>query len=336
MVRAQNRRDRQVAAEAAAWLARIQDDTQRDAYAEALQSWLAEDSTHRAAFSKATCAWDLIAGAHHGVSLAKQDSAPSAWAERLRRSLRQPAAALIAVCLMVACLGTGFLFFRQFRPLHYETAPGEQISIVLEDGSRVSLNTRSAVDVDYTRGLRRVTLLTGEAMFEVSKDPKRPFIVRNGNREVKALGTTFVVRKDPDRLSVTLIEGHVAVSTVTPGSNVGIATLNPGDRLTLQSGTPIRRDRPQTESVTAWRKGDVVFDDVALKDAAAEINRYSTHNEITVAPEVGAMRISGVFTTRDEGEFAVAAATTLGLTIRLEGNRILLIPAVTPHELRQP
>lgn len=334
MVGGEAKRISGIEAEAAAWLARIQNDGRRDEYADALQDWLAADVAHRDAFAKATQAWELIAGAHQGVVLTEERRAASTWIGRRRRSLHAPAAALVAACVALAVLGGVFLHLRSDRPLHYETAPGEQISIVLNDGSRISLNTRSAVDVDYSKDVRRIALLSGEAMFEVSKDPNRPFIVRSGTREVRALGTTFVVRRDPQRLAVTLIEGHVNVSKLTSTASVTLATLNPGDRLTLDSADRFERDHPQPENVIAWRRGSVVFKDVSLDDAAAEINRYSTRHVVAVAPEVGRLRISGVFGTRDEGEFAIAAATALGLSIRQEGNRIILVSRIVPEELR--
>ncbi|MEP6869624.1 MAG: FecR domain-containing protein, partial [Novosphingobium sp.] len=173
MVTGYLRRNSPIEAEAAAWLARIQDDERRDDYAEALQAWLAADSAHRGAFTTATLAWELIAGAHQGVMLTDEEITEPTWVERLRQSWRVPVAALAAACFALVVVGGGLLYFRDKGPLHYETAPGEQISIVLDDGSRISLNTRSAVNVDYSKEARRITLLSGEAMFEVSKDPKR-------------------------------------------------------------------------------------------------------------------------------------------------------------------
>lgn len=326
--------DRRIEAEAAAWLARVQNEARREEYAPAFQSWLAADVAHRKAFAKATQAWELIAGAQQGALLSDDPLAIPMPSRTAHRNWSAPVAALVGACCVLLVIAAGLLHLFSAQPVHYATGPGEQTSIVLDDGSRISLNTRSAVDVDYSKKVRRIALLAGEAMFEVSKDPNRPFIVQTGNREVKALGTTFVVRRDPDRLSVTLIEGHVNLSEITAAKPIRIASLNPGDRIILKSGQQAQLDRPQPDYITAWRKGDVIFDDVALRDAAAEINRYSTRNTIEVAPEIGALRISGVFTTRDEGEFAVTAATVLGLSIRHDGDRIILLPQITPSELR--
>ena len=134
------------------------------------------------------------------------------------------------------------------------TKVGEQRTITLEDGTRVSLNTATRIRVDYDQAARRVWLVKGEALFEVAKRPQWPFIVTVGNREVVAVGTSFVVRRDGEGdMVVTLVEGKVAVSQV-PGSQsgsldagAGAVFLNPGYRLTFAGSAEPKLDRPAVE-----------------------------------------------------------------------------------------
>src|SRR4029077_19161785 len=88
---------------------------------------------------------------------------------------------------------------------------GERSLLVLADGSKVTLNTASAVHADYTGPERRVTLVRGEAFFDVAKDHTRPFVVSAGSRNVIAVGTAFDVRLQDRRVRVTLVEGKVRV-----------------------------------------------------------------------------------------------------------------------------
>src|SRR5690606_28626324 len=94
------------------------------------------------------------------------------------------------------------------------TGVGEQRTVTLEDGSRVSLNTATRLSLHFDRGVRRVRLQSGEALFEVARDPGRPFVVESGDRQVRALGTAFIVRRDAGRIAVTLMEGSVEVAPV--------------------------------------------------------------------------------------------------------------------------
>ena len=180
--------------------------------------------------------------------------------------------------------------------------------MLLDDGTRLTLNTNTRVSVHYSQGLRRVSLDHGEAMFEVAKNPQRPFIVEAGDEQVRALGTTFVVRHDTDRMDVLLIEGRVQVT-----SKSGTATreaapavvLQPGQRLSLRGPDVAQSlDRPPVEEVTAWRRSEAMFDNATLAEAVAEINRYGKTQVEISDPAVAALRVSGVFATRDPVEFA--------------------------------
>ena len=93
------------------------------------------------------------------------------------------------------------------------TGVGEQRTLTLEDGTRIQLNTDTRAVVRYDERLRRVELEKGEAMFEVARRPDWPFVVTAGDRQIRALGTAFVVRREAEVLAVTLVEGKV---TVTP------------------------------------------------------------------------------------------------------------------------
>ena len=89
--------------------------------------------------------------------------------------------------------------------------------LTLEDGTRATLNTDTRLTVRYDEYRRYIELSQGEALFEIAKDARRPFAVQVAGRQVLALGTSFLVRRDPGRLAVTLIDGKVSVSDV-PGA----------------------------------------------------------------------------------------------------------------------
>ncbi len=228
------------------------------------------------------------------------------------------------------------------------TAVGEQRQLVLEDGTRVFLNTDTSVVVKYNEQTRRVELRRGEALFNVAKQADWPFIVVAGDRQVRALGTSFVVRRDRQRLAVTLVEGKVTVSpeqgqSAGEGAGEGavvatqaepapqpaqlgkdVITLTPGQRLTFTRGAATKLDTPSVEKATAWRRGQVILDDTPLRAAADEMNRYNAIKLVVEDPEASALLINGLFQAGDSTHFANAVAQAYGLEVIERGDEIVL------------
>ncbi|MBL8267407.1 FecR family protein, partial [Steroidobacter sp.] len=178
-----------VRAEAAAWLARLHGPG-RDAEFEAgLQRWLREKPANARAFERMTDSWELA------TSVAAGQFPRRTVRERPAPSLRWALAAGVAVIGMLVAVAVHLMT----RAPSYATLIGEQRTVRLDDGSRISLNSLSRIVVDYSSRQRLVRLEEGEAYFEVASNPRRPFVVVAGNREVTAVGTTFTVRHEPDR-----------------------------------------------------------------------------------------------------------------------------------------
>jgi len=116
----------------------------------------------------------------------------------------------IAASALIAALAGGAWWQSVHYPL-YSTDTGERRSITLADGSTVDLNARSRLRIEFTKGERRVVLLEGQALFQVSKDKNRPFIVSSGDATVRAVGTQFDVYRKATGTTVTVLEGRVAV-----------------------------------------------------------------------------------------------------------------------------
>jgi transmembrane sensor len=298
-------------AEASAWLARLHS-PQRCAETEAaLQDWLRADEAHEAAFERATGLWDILP-----VAAAIAEIGP-----RPRHSSRFVPVALAASLL--ALVGAGAIGVYASQPTVIATRTGEQRTTTLDDGSRIALNTASHVTVRFSRGERRVSLDQGEAMFDVTHDAARPFIVQAGDEQIKALGTNFVVRRDGDQVRVTLIRGRVEVTRAGERPQL-LAVLNPGDRVSaLPDRAPVL-DRPILDTVTAWRRGEILFHETPLSEAIAEVNRYGKVHVVVRDARLGALPISGVFTTDDAAEFAAAIAQLHGLHVRRDGEMLLL------------
>lgn len=175
------------------------------------------------------------------------------------------------------------------------TGAGEQRDVVLEDGSRIRLNTASAVEITYSQGRRIVRLLEGEAMFEVMPDDNRPFVVEAAGGRVTALGTVFVVR----RKSWTQGGGGVASGiehAISVQSGDGQVRLTPGQTSEWPMGGRPGAARPiRDPNATQWARGALTFERQPLVKVAAELDRY-TSDRIVVIGAVRTLKVNGVST----------------------------------------
>jgi transmembrane sensor len=314
---------RRARAEAASWVARLHG-PDRDAGVEAgLKRWLAQDTAHQEAFELATEVWQETADLPCDLSRSTQVNSR----ERFSAPSRLPAVALIASVVAAVLVALIFHLYQDGRGV-LRTGVGEQRTLTLADGTLVELNTRSELVTRYDDRTRKVILKSGEAYFDVVKQPQRPFVVVAGEHEIAALGTTFVVRRDPDGVTVTLLEGRVAVepSGAATAAAADIRVLTPGQRLKIAKGDTPVLDSPSIDKVTAWQRGQLIFEDTTLAEAAAEFNRYSVRRLALGSAELGRVRVGGTFRTGDVLNFAEAVAQSNRLTVVDNGKEILLVP----------
>ena len=331
-------------AEAGVWIARLHGEGRSRAMEAGFRRWLASDTEHARAFELATEAWE------DSIHLRRLIPLPHA-APHTPRRLWLAAAGIGAVLA-----GLGAAFFA-LRPAGVVTEVGEQRLLTLEDGTRVYLNTATHIVVRYDKRVRLIELRAGEALFNVAPQRDRPFIVGAAGREVRALGTAFVVRRDAQKLAVTLVEGKVSVSQSSAagaGASVGdqgsaasprsaqdpsraprpepIVTLRPGQRIVFdsQSATPTYGETSLTQAV-AWRSGQVVLEDTALDAAVAEMNRYSRVPILVEDAQARQLLINGLFQAGDSMSFASAVAHSYGLSMVEEHGRIVLRGAPTQN-----
>jgi transmembrane sensor len=235
--------------------------------------------------------------------------------------------------VIVAC-GIGVYMWNAQRGDVYRTAAGERRVVTLADGSKISLDARSEVRVRYGKDARRLELLGGQARFDVAHDSERPFSVRARDQLVIATGTAFNVDMVGSTVLVTLIEGRVEVleNAGTPRAAVplktdGIAVDMP-QRQVLTAGEQLRAAPDSVPVVTtvdvsravAWESGHLVFSDEPLSSVVARINRYAAR-PVEVDPDIGKLRISGVFRTGDLDTFVdtVTRYMPIVATVRDDG-----------------
>jgi transmembrane sensor len=231
---------------------------------------------------------------------------------------------LAAAALGTVAIGIGaYIGLESSRGQTLTTARGEQRSLVLADGSRVILDTATRLRLHFSRERRALELLTGQAHFDVAKDPARPFIVTAGDKQVIAVGTAFDVSRELGVTSVMLTEGKIVVRQ-DGAAHVLDQTLSPGDRLIFQPDTRVRQDRPNIAAATAWQTGQVVFDDVPLSEAVEHMNRYESKPIVIADPAVGSLHISGAYKSGNADAFVKSVSILLPVVATADGTQWVL------------
>ncbi|MDE6305865.1 MAG: FecR domain-containing protein [Muribaculaceae bacterium] len=183
-----------------------------------------------------------------------------------------------AAAAVVLCAGLGF------HSLYTAPVPGQMLTtavkagskseLTLPDGTRVQLNSASSVSFDIDDRHARTVRLTGEAFFDVAKDPKRPFRVMVGDMQVEVHGTTFNVNAyNVDRIETSLITGKVTISDpVLPAKSY---TLSPGEKAVFcRADSSISISRADMHLATGWMEEYLVFDGEPLWSVVERIERW--------------------------------------------------------------
>jgi transmembrane sensor len=297
---------REIAEAAADWVLRLADgisETERRDF----DAWLQLSPAHAEAFD---CVQRIMGEAGSALRLE---------ADFTRRLLHRPEKrnwpAAVVVLLLVTASGGGFL--ATDGPLRlqadYISNAGEMPRIALSDGSQVTLNGESAIAEHFDGATRRVTLLKGEAYFEVARDPARPFVVEAGPGRVEAKGTAFDVNLVSGEVDVTVTEHTVAVEL--PGQT-GETLVPAGRRLSYGARGILDDAQPVPEGFeTPWRGGRLVFENRPLAMVVEEIFRHLPGKVVVADGGTASRRISGAFDLRDPEAALESFGTAFGLKI---------------------
>lgn len=279
---------------AALWVARLASDDATDADREACAIWRAADPAHAEAYAEMD-AWRRTMG---------QVPDP-----RQRRPKTSPGLAVLAALGLIGLLSWHLGVIDRLRADDW-TGVGEIRRTALADGSRVDLNTDTAIALRFTPEERGIELLRGEAVFDVVPDPQRPFVVRGNGVRARAVGTRFFVRADGATDSVGVAEGRVDVAT-----DAGHVLLQAGELASQNAtGSPVARAGDVARAM-AWREGRLVFSGQRLSQVLAELGRYR-HGRILLADAaVGERRFSGTLDPRDTDAALALLAATMGIRI---------------------
>ena len=316
---------RDIEQKAALWLIRSDEPEWSADDQAALDSWLDESMAHKAAYWRLEHGWreaDRIAAL--GPTPANDSAAR--WA--LAGWRPGAAAAALAALLLFGAVQLSRTEPGPISDLRVDTPVGGHKIVPLVDGTKVELNTATAMRASVSRSRREVWLDRGEAYFEVAHLDGRPFVVHAGSRTITVLGTKFSVRRDGDKIAVSVVEGRVRIEDARQLDKDASAILTAGDVAVARGPSTLlaARSEARVESALAWRGGMLEFDGTPLDSAAAEFNRYNRRQIVISDSQTANIRIGGTFQASNVDTFARLLHDAYGLqidsgpeTIRISG-----------------
>jgi len=308
----------QIQEQASLWVSRMDRGLSQQEKQE-LVAWINQNRRHHETLLSLASLWD-------DLSVLNELSGIFPLEKVYKRQSIVPSLAIAASMLLVVVTSSSLLLgfdpasiFHQktlYSVKYYQTKIGEQATFPMPDGTSVQLNTDSKIELAYTANHRKLTLLKGEARFDVAKDKTRPFTVVSGTQSFTALGTIFNVQKNNERnMELVVTEGKVLISksselTKDVADNFEELTTLPlmssivasGQKAIIENShaMPIQKiSLDQVQRDLAWQQGMLIFNGEPLAKALKEVSRYTdTHFEIS-DDSIANLKVAGYFKAGD-------------------------------------
>ncbi|WP_096086570.1 FecR family protein [Agaribacterium haliotis] len=288
----------QLLLEATEWMAKLEASDCSATDQRAFLNWVNTSDEHRQAYQEVKEVWEFTSALEHvdGIELDEPqidrlDKRKSAWSSHGLSFAGIAASLLLATCIVL------FHFTASEQPAKqsYISAVGQIEEVLLADGSRLTLSTNTRVDVSYSDSKRELSLVKGEAYFDVAKDKQRPFVVNTGNGEVRAVGTAFNINRELSRTVVTITEGIVAIEK----NGMQAVEVEADYSAVIGRGQlPLVRLADE-ERELAWMQQQLVYRDTPLREVLNGLNRY-LHQPVKLEDSsLAGIRVNGTLDVSD-------------------------------------
>lgn len=308
--------------EAAEWLVRWSERELDDNERAEWEQWKTSSPERQQAWARAQMLQSRMGGLPQALALSVLD----------RPHSPERRATMIKLALLLAVVPAGWsgwqLSRRQQWTADYRSPVGERRELTLADGSRVTLNTDTAIDVLFDGGQRLIHLRTGEIMVQTAVDPSsqpRPFLVATAQGSMQALGTKFAVREHESRTHLAVLEGAVKV-LLADNRQTPPLVINAGQRTDFSAQT-FTKVSLIDRNVGAWTQGMLMADKMRLADFAAELARYR-RGFVRCDPAIAELRVSGAYPISETSRTLNMLTQTYGIKVsgHLGGYWITLSP----------
>lgn len=297
--------------QAARWFACLRSEDVTDKDRAGWRAWHEQHAEHREAWKYV----ETVSQRFENLQPESEQHAAAAALKAAQRVTRRQALNMIAILAGGGMLGWTTI---QHAPLpamasgaDYRTGTGEIREITLADGTRVWLNTASALNADYRPSLRHVRLVAGEVLIETAQDAGRPFVVDTSQGRLRALGTRFTVRQFDGATYLAVYEGAVEVRTA---GNDATQVVQAGEQVTFSSDV-ISPPMPAERARKAWARNVLLADNIPLKDLIEELARYR-RGHLGVTPAIADLRVMGTYPLDDPDRVLAMLESALPVQVR--------------------
>lgn len=323
--------------DALAWMARQSERPLQGDDLAAFEAWYAADIRHQGAYLRAQAIWHTLDKTTIQTDLRPAPDSIGTGEQKVVRPARPDRRTFLlggTAGVAAAVVGGAVLLPKLAPKTVLKTATGEFRKVPLADHSIASLNSGSHVEVSMTSKLRRVVLKSGEAWFEVAKDPAKPFVVEAGDVRVQAVGTAFSVRRRDGGADVMVTEGIVEAWSDDKGdeNNAHRQQIAAGEEAFVPdraAAISVSAAPAEIERKLAWRDGNLIFDNETLDAAVADFNRYNTQRLVIVDPALKTRRFVGQYRIDAPAHFAEDVHALLGVPVSV-GKDEIRIGSTTP------
>ncbi|TQV66981.1 DUF4974 domain-containing protein [Exilibacterium tricleocarpae] len=339
--------------EACAWIAKLHGAAPSRQEREDLRAWIAQSSAHQSEIRRVAKLWGELDVLTELAVAVEAPAKKARWNVGGLSLLLHHRVLIGAVgCAALGLMAILFIPFKSANPAQqvvYTTMVGEQQLITLDDGSTVLLNTNSQATVDYTSAARTIYLDRGQAHFDVTSNPARPFRVFADRGMVRAVGTAFSVYLKGTLMEVTVTEGAVELSAVDKPvvdskTLFGTSTVAGVEKLVVvKAGQNVTFDQQvkaiesmETVDATAisrklsWREGLLKFSGAPLHDVVEEISRYTDISIVILDPGIRDLRIGGLFSVGEVEKMFEALEFSFGVRVDRINENLVHLAAATP------
>jgi len=301
---------------------------------EACAAWRDTDPEHDAAFWRAWKAWNAVGATEIAVD---GDWRAEAEALRARQSpiarflgggwkIGVPAG-LAASVAAYAAIGS----LTAAPAMTVATGVAETKVVALNDGSKITVGGKSAIEAFTDPKARRVELAEGQAFFEVAHDPAHPFVVVAGDAEITVRGTKFDVKRIGDDVKVNVLEGRVEVrrrgvlTFLSASSPDAVLTAGQASEL-APSSDAFAKAAPAATSAGEWRSGRLYYADAPLSDIVADARRYS-NARIELSGDVSALSLTVSYRAGDIEGLSDSIEAALPVRVERRNDGLVIVPS---------
>ncbi len=289
---------------AARWFIRMQEVAEDSPERSQFETWLMQSELHQAEYASISSAWDGIDSIDDLKKMAEIQK-ENQFLDKSNRS-KQLKKTMVALGVGAIAIFAGLIGQHQYQQwlttptmaMASQSDPAQIITKTLEDGSQITLSGNSKIKITYYPKQRHIALLQGEAIFEVTKDPARPFIVETNTAKITVLGTRFAVNQLSKLVRVSVDHGSVRVESKAPTS---VTVLHNGEVAQIQNGQMVERKNTDSRDYFRFANGILIFNQADIFEIADELARYRHGN--VVAQGSSQEKISAVLDVKDIDNF---------------------------------